>query len=265
MTFKNTVLFALAFAFIGCAHAPAVTEPSAATTVEWSTKESQDRFARSDEKGDFFQLASYFEPQATKFSCGPTTGTIVLNALYLKDAQAEKPVDPSGYPLKKNFVGEKFSPAFSKFTQNSFFNAKTEAVKPREVFFGKATADGKRDGGLQLDQMAGILEVHGLKVQTHHVDGAAGLERFKADFHAALKDTTSFVIINFDRKALGQNGGGHLSPVVAYDAKTDSFLVLDVNPVVSEWFWAKADALFAAMNTKDAEKNRGYLIVSRAR
>lgn len=266
MTFKYLAL--LSFGFIGCAHAPA-TPPatqdvsSLKPTVEWSAEESQERFARAESKGDFFQLASYYEPQATKFSCGPTSGTIVLNALLLKNAQVEKPIDLTTYPEKKNFVGGKFVPVFSKFTQNSFFNAKTEKVKPRAVFFGKATADGKRDGGLQLDQFAGMLAVHGLKAETHHVDGPDAVARVKNDFIASLKDDTTFIVINFDRKQLGQNGGGHLSPVAAYDAKSDSFLVLDVNPVVSEWFWAKADALIAAMNTKDAENYRGYVIVSR--
>ena len=257
------VFVVLSMAAAGCGHATVKDDPAAKPTVEWSSKESRERFARADEKGDFFQLASYFEPQATKFSCGPTTGAIVLNALLLRDDRIEKPTDPTAYPEKKNFIGEKFVPVFSKFTQNSFFNSKTEAVKPREVFFGKAAEDGRRDGGLQLGQLARMLELHGLKVETRYADGPGAFQKFKADFHQSLKDDRSFVVINFDRRKLGQNGGGHISPVAAYDAKSDSFLVLDVNPVVSEWFWVKTDVLYDAMNTKDADHNRGYLIVSR--
>lgn len=265
MTAHHRLLLSLALCLIvsACTHSALKTEPSGKTTIEWSTEESRERFARSQVKGDFFLLASYFEPQATKFACGPTTGTIVLNALLLRDEKTEKPVDPTVYPLKKNYVGDKFTPAFSKFTQNTFFDAKTEAVKPRDVYYGKTTADGRRDGGLQLDQFGRMLETHGVSVRTRFAENPETAATFKNEVLEALKDETSFVVVNFDRKVLGQNGGGHISPVVAYDSLSDSFLVLDVNPVVSEWFWVKSDLLFAAMNTKDADHSRGYLIVSR--
>jgi hypothetical protein len=55
---------------------------------------------------------------------------------------------------------------------------------------------------------------------------------------------------------------GHLSPVGAYDERSDSFLILDVNPSISHWGWVKADALLKAMRTLDTIENRGYLIVS---
>lgn len=265
LTRQTFLALALALGAAGCAHQAASEDPAVAApaTFEWSSPESRARFSRAEVKGDFFQLASYFEPQATKFSCGPTTGTIVLNALLLKDSGAGKPTDRSAYPLTKNHVGKTFEPVFSKFTQNSFFDSKTDAVKTRDVFFGKAMADGRRDGGLQLGQLGRMLEIHGLAVSTHYADEPGAFPRFKTDFLDSLKDSTSFVVVNFDRRGLGQNGGGHISPVVAYDAQSDSFLVLDVNPVVTEWFWVKADTLFAAMNTKDTDRSRGYLIISR--
>jgi len=41
-------------------------------------------------------------------------------------------------------------------------------------------------------------------------------------------------IVNYKRSAIGQKGGGHISPLGAYDEISDSFLVLDVNPA-SSW------------------------------
>jgi hypothetical protein len=60
---------------------------------------------------------------------------------------------------------------------------------------------------------------------------------------------------------LGQKGGGHLSPLGAYDAASDSFLLLDVNPNGHSWIWLPASLLFTAMRTPDVHENRGYVLV----
>ena len=67
--------------------------------------------------------------------------------------------------------------------------------------------------------------------------------------------------MNYYRPALGQDGGGHISPLGAYDEESDSFLILDVNPNGHSWVWAPAAALFQAMRTRDTVENRGYLLV----
>jgi hypothetical protein len=73
-----------------------------------------------------------------------------------------------------------------------------------------------------------------------------------------------FVIVNYLRKAIGQERGGHISPLAAYDAETDRFLILDVYkyPPV----WVKASELFASMNTTDSDnddRTRGFVLVSK--
>ncbi len=45
------------------------------------------------------------------------------------------------------------------------------------------------------------------------------------------------MIVNDRREAVGQKGGGHISPLGAYDAASDSFLVLDVNPAAASRVW----------------------------
>jgi hypothetical protein len=37
-----------------------------------------------------------------------------------------------------------------------------------------------------------------------------------------------FVLVNYSRKTIGQERGGHISPLAAYDSKTHRFLVLGV-------------------------------------
>ena len=59
----------------------------------------------------------------------------------------------------------------------------------------------------------------------------------------------------------GQEGGGHISPLGAYDRASDSFLIMDVNPNRAPWVWVKAEALIGAMRTFDTVENRGYLLI----
>ncbi|MGE5490779.1 MAG: phytochelatin synthase family protein [Actinomycetota bacterium] len=67
--------------------------------------------------------------------------------------------------------------------------------------------------------------------------------------------------MNYHRKAVGQSGGGHISPLAAYDAVTDSVLVLDVNPSLHPWVWMPLATLIQGMRTRDVTENRGYILV----
>ena len=52
----------------------------------------------------------------------------------------------------------------------------------------------------------------------------------------ATRLTSKFAIVNFNRSTLGQEGGGHFSPVAAYDPTTDSALIMDVARYKVRWF-----------------------------
>jgi hypothetical protein len=65
---------------------------------------------------------------------------------------------------------------------------------------------------------------------------------------------------------IGQEIGGHISPLAAYDAKADRFLILDVARHKYPPVWVKAAELFDAMNTPDAandNRTRGYVLVAK--
>ncbi len=75
------------------------------------------------------------------------------------------------------------------------------------------------------------------------------------------------MIINYLRKAIGQERGGHISPLAAYDAETDQFLILDVSRYKYPPVWVTAPDLFNAMNTVNSDNHdltRGYVLVKRA-
>ncbi len=74
------------------------------------------------------------------------------------------------------------------------------------------------------------------------------------------------MIANYLRKTIGQERGGHISPLGAYDVETDRFLVLDVACYKYPPVWVRAEKLFAAMNTTDSDnqnRTRGYVLVRR--
>jgi hypothetical protein len=47
----------------------------------------------------------------------------------------------------------------------------------------------------------------------------------------------------------------------AYDAQSDSFLVLDVNPASAGWVWMPTETLIQGMRTFDRVENRGYILI----
>ena len=52
-----------------------------------------------------------------------------------------------------------------------------------------------------------------------------------------------YVLVNYLRRAIGQERGGHISPLAAYDADTDRFLILDVSRYKYPPVWVGAAEL----------------------
>jgi hypothetical protein len=99
----------------------------------------------------------------------------------------------------------------------------------------------------------------------HHA-GDETLDAFRAHAREALSASNHYVIVNYLRRTLGQQTGGHISPLAAYDEKQDRFLILDVARYKYPPVWVSSADLYAAMNTPDAingGKTRGYVLVSK--
>jgi hypothetical protein len=107
-----------------------------------------------------------------------------------------------------------------------------------------------------------MLRANGLLTSVIVVDDTRLERTVRADLLNNLTRGGHYVIVNYKRAAMGQKGGGHISPLGAYDAKSDSFLVLDVNPAVAGWVWVPTPILVKGMRTFDTVENRGYVIVN---
>ena len=143
------------------------------------------------------------------------------------------------------------------FTQDNLLNEKTEAIRPRALVMQR---------GMTLDQLGQILSLYPVTVDVRHAEDG-GLDAFRKAASEYLSTKSHFVVVNYLRNALGQQRGGHFSPLAAYDEKSDRFLILDVARYKYPPVWVSAQDLFNAMNTTDSDndnKTRGYVLVSSA-
>ncbi|WP_198666060.1 phytochelatin synthase family protein [Tropicimonas sp. IMCC34043] len=192
----------------------------------------------AEARGDFFPLSIHFTTQVNPAFCGPASIAMVLNAL-----DVPRPASPMTLGL-------------GMFDQDNVFTPETETVKPRAAV---------ERGGMTLDELGGMFAAHGVAAEVHHA-GDATLEDFRQTAKASIADDTSFVLVNYLRSGIGQEKGGHISPLAAYDGETDRFLILDVSRYKYPPVWVEAAALFDAMNTPDSDnenRTRGYLVVTR--
>lgn len=234
--------------------------PSVHMLVPFASVEGLNRLARATAKSDFAPLANQFEAQATIAFCGPTTAAIVLNAM--RPSGLEAPRDRSRLrPADALYLPSGLELTVPRHTQESVIatGRKTRA----QVFGEPATVNGKtlRDGGYQLRQLDELLRAHTLITRLVIVDTRTVDADIRRDLIENLKRTGDFVIVNYQRAAIGQSGGGHISPLAAYDAVTDSVLVLDVNPSHYPWVWMPITNLVQGMRTRDVLENRGYILV----
>lgn len=204
-----------------------------------NTAESQVMFDHATDRDDFFDLLRYYETQQSQAYCGVASAVMVLNAMNIT-----APANPVYYPN-------------SQFNQTSVLNKKVLALGLTAPFINKQ--------GLTLDQEASLLKTYpAVSVGVHHMSDHS--KDNKTMILSALSTHNQYVIVNFLRKGLGQEGAfGHFSVLAAYNHASDSVLVLDVARYKYPPFWVKMADLLNAMNTADSrsKQTRGYLIVGR--
>jgi hypothetical protein len=253
----------LAVALVGCQTAPPVAGTSAAPElVAFASDEGLARLARSDAKADFAALANQFEAQSNSIFCGPTSAAIVLNTVYSRNPAL--PRDRSRLRLEDlRYLSAGADPVVPRWTQDNVIDkgAKTRAQVLGEPMQIPGKAQPQRDSGYQLRQFDEMLRANGLRTRLVVVDDTRPEASVRDDLVRALARPGEYAVVNYRREAVGQKGGGHISPLGAYDAGSDSFLVLDVNPAAAGWVWMPTAALVRGMRSFDTVENRGYVVV----
>jgi Phytochelatin synthase len=237
--------------------APAVDQP----VVAFASDEGMARLSNASAKVDFAPLANQFEAQLNGAFCGPTSAAIVLNTV--RNRSPDLPRDHERLrPDDLRYIPSGFDPIVPRYTQD---NVIAKGAKTRAQVLGEPiVVDGRqtRDFGYQLKQFEQMLNANGLATRAVVVSDDKPEAEVRSDLVEHLSRAGDYVIVNFRREAVGQKGGGHISPLGAYDAQSDSFLLLDVNPAAAGWTWMTTATLVKGMRTFDTVENRGYVIVT---
>jgi hypothetical protein len=227
--------------------------------VDWSSDQGIQRVSDSKFKVDFFPLANNFQTQANGILCGPTTASIVLNALRLSKKDKRLPYRSSKASDSK-YIPDGFDIRVRMYSHDNFIGSLTEKVKTRSQIFGEPI-DGKQDFGLQIRQLHKMFLAHGAVSRLRVVNDNISLDKMRSEIVANLQSKDDYVVINYARKLVGQNGPGHISPIGAYHETSDSFLVMDVTSYDHNWVWVPANTLYKALKSFDTVENRGYLLI----
>jgi hypothetical protein len=234
--------------------------------VEWNSPEGRSMLQRSAHKEAFFRLAHNYQPQINPFYCSVASMVTALNTLRLHRGKVPSQHGfefemPDGTPI-----------TYRLYSQLTLLNDATEQIKkkvhiaPSLLPKGTPIDEESLNPGLDLHEVSAMLESHGAKSHLYYASlpPVHGLPKFCESMKLMLNDPSKVMIANFDGKTLGASTGGHYSLIGAYDAESDSVLVLDTAGHRNPWFWVPAKHLYFAMHTKPPKGNfyRGYLIVT---
>ena len=237
MLIRRILLLACLVASLTATEVRAETLPLPANLIGAASDAGETLLVEADSREAYFPLAINFVTQKNQAFCGVASSVMVLNAI--------------GVPAPP--VPE-FDP-YTTFTQDNLLDARSEKVIPVETI---------KEQGMTLDELGGLLALQPVEVEVRHAADSS-LDAFRKEARDYLSAEKHFVIANYLRKAMGQEKGGHISPVAAYDVETDRFLILDVARYKYPPVWVTATDLFNAMNTQDADngnRTRGYVLIA---
>ena len=222
--------FTMASAY--CQQPPAVQENL--RWESWDSLEGLSRLQRSEAKENFWKLVRFYESQKHGTYCSVATSVIALNALSIK-------------PPQSIVLGK-----YRLFTQDDFFSDQVSSVIQQSDVIER---------GMSLEELANVLKIFPLNVLKYEAC-ALSHEEMRDLLVTALKNPKQCVLALYQRKVLKQEGGGHWSPLAAYDSASDSFLILDVARFKYPPLWVSATELMNAMQTKNIyDKSRGFIII----
>lgn len=230
-------MFKIAFALMLLVSATSAFAGEAAAVVYWDSAAGKTLRARIPADADYWQLSTTFALQSNQTYCSVASAVTVLNAMPVR-----KPVDPVYAPN-------------AYFTQSNYFTPDViKVISPQTVL----------SMGMTRQQMTETLARHGVKSKTIAGD-ALNDHGLRTLLRKTLGDDGWFVLVNYLRESLGQEGGGHWSVLAAFDAPSDSVLILDVAKYKYAPVWVGISTLRQAIATIDTTSNkaRGLVIVSK--
>lgn len=217
--------------------AQAQTLPLDPTLVALDSPRGALLLRQSQAQTDYLPLLSHFVTQDNQAFCGVASMAMVLNAIGIRRAPSPQ--------WQMNY-----------FTQDNLLTPDTETIIPRSTIAKQ---------GLTLAELAGILRHYPVTVEVHY-GSQLSLADFRRKLSQNLNEPGNYILINYLRATIGQQRGGHISPIGAYNSATDQVLVLDVSRYKYPPVWVKTEALWRSIGTLDSTsgKSRGFLAIQPA-
>jgi hypothetical protein len=222
----KSYIAACLFAFTITAYA---IEPLPSNLISFTSPTGLALF-KKDLNPNALKLLAHFTTQKTVTYCGIASVVMILNA--------STPLDLQRTPYRY-------------FNQDDFFNEQVKKI---------ITLDEVKKQGINLTKLSKVIQSYGLKAQPIFAN-TLNMKKFREILKGAILQQ-QFIIVNFLRSELHQQGGGHHSPLVAYDKNTDRFLLLDVARYKYPAYWVKTAELWKAIDTVDDRTYRGLIIIS---
>jgi hypothetical protein len=116
--------------------------------------------------------------------------------------------------------------------------------------------------GMSLRQLGDLLRAHGAEASVIYASDT-DIDSFRSMAQRNLMTNGDFVLVNYQRAELDQIEMGHISPLAAYHAETDRFLILDVAAYKYPPVWVSTKELWDAMSAPvgSSPRTRGFIIV----
>ncbi len=197
----------------------------------------QKRLTGAASNQSYWPLSQYFETQRNEAYCSVATSVMALNALGIRRPESTQ------------------YPDFPFFSQDDFFRA----IDPQVANAAQVSRE-----GMTLDQLSTALTAFPVAVRKYHAADLS-LGQFRDIVRATTAHNDRFVLLNFRRMEIGEAGGGHWSPLGAYDSASDSALLLDVARYKYPAVWVPVAQLYAAALAVDSVSglSRGIVIIGK--
>jgi hypothetical protein len=265
--------------------------------IPYDSKTGMKLFLEADYKDDTFRLGQYFAGQQYISTCGPASLRIVLSALYRK-MEKTPPLDKQHSLFKEtngmdyfvfNFTEENVFEYIQSDSDFEQYDIITRQTKTKNGGFGSGMGGGNivnvakshagitakytpanRDSiSITQGEFKKLVDAklnctkncNVLQSKRHTKTIEDGIRKFREDIISTLKSDEKFMIAYFSHvKTLPGKFSGHFSPLVAFNAKADKVLIMDVASHLGGWYWVSVEDLYKAMSYDVGAGERGYIV-----
>ncbi|KAJ0410170.1 hypothetical protein ATCC90586_008448 [Pythium insidiosum] len=178
----------------------------------------------------YFPLAEQFITQAEPAYCGLSTLAMCLNALQ---------IDP----------GRLWKGPWRWFSEELFDCCTSLSVA--------------KEKGISMSEFICLARCNGVMTKDYRANDEFTLDQFREVVKKSCSTNDEIIVLNYSRKALGQTGDGHFSPIGGYHEELDMVLLLDVARFKYPPHWVKLSLVHDAMQRVDQSSGlpRGLVVL----